>query len=279
MVLSGVGDALGYRGARWEYCTSGPQIHAELAELGGLAAISLEPPEWPVSDDTVLHLATAEGLATGDTPLTEGRGPWVGVTIVPQAGTEGGCPRYVPKGAGISAPWTVWLVSGSAAGCPLTALVPHSIPDSNRRIVGRSIEGGLVQLQVLRHFPPPFRGFQGGLGDVYPRFLWVGVTWALSVCPCLCFSSFMRPFLPHWVLEMGTFPPPTLGTWQGTPFSLWSTQEDFPFLHETCPASPPVLGGLWGSIPFPHIFGGDAVGVFLSPFSFGGCMGPLPRVI
>lgn len=100
MVLSGVGDALGYRGARWEYCTSGPQIHAELAELGGLAAISLEPPEWPVSDDTVLHLATAEGLATGDTPLTEGRGPWVGVTIVPQAGTEGGCPQYVPKGVG-----------------------------------------------------------------------------------------------------------------------------------------------------------------------------------
>ncbi|XP_014812420.1 PREDICTED: protein ADP-ribosylarginine hydrolase-like [Calidris pugnax] len=65
MVLSGVGDALGYRGARWEYCTSGSQIHAELAELGGLETISLEPPEWPVSDDTVLHLATAEGLATG----------------------------------------------------------------------------------------------------------------------------------------------------------------------------------------------------------------------
>ncbi|XP_053935995.1 ADP-ribosylhydrolase ARH1 isoform X2 [Cuculus canorus] len=65
MVLSGVGDALGYRGARWEYCTSGAQIHAELAELGGLEAITLEPPEWPVSDDTILHLATAEGLATG----------------------------------------------------------------------------------------------------------------------------------------------------------------------------------------------------------------------
>ncbi|NWR62304.1 ADPRH hydrolase, partial [Bucorvus abyssinicus] len=65
MVLSGVGDALGCRGARWEYCTSGPQIHAELAELGGLEAVTLELPEWPVSDDTVLHLATAEGLATG----------------------------------------------------------------------------------------------------------------------------------------------------------------------------------------------------------------------
>ncbi|NXX56545.1 ADPRH hydrolase, partial [Scopus umbretta] len=47
MVLSGVGDALGYRGGRWEYCTSGPQIHAELAELGGLEAITLKPPEWP----------------------------------------------------------------------------------------------------------------------------------------------------------------------------------------------------------------------------------------
>ncbi|KAM8982817.1 ADP-ribosylhydrolase ARH1-like [Ara ararauna] len=65
MVLSGVGDALGYRGGLWEYCTSGAQIHRELQEMGGLEAIVLEPPEWPVSDDTVLHLATAEGLATG----------------------------------------------------------------------------------------------------------------------------------------------------------------------------------------------------------------------
>ncbi|XP_075577689.1 ADP-ribosylhydrolase ARH1-like [Pelecanus crispus] len=62
MVLSRVGDALGYQGGRCEYCTSGPQIHTELA---GLEAITLEPPERPVSDDTVLHLATAEGLATG----------------------------------------------------------------------------------------------------------------------------------------------------------------------------------------------------------------------
>ncbi|NXU52465.1 ARHL1 protein, partial [Turnix velox] len=65
MLLSGVGDALGYRGGQWEYCPSGEQIHAELAQLGGLGAITLAPPEWPLSDDTVLHLATAEGLATG----------------------------------------------------------------------------------------------------------------------------------------------------------------------------------------------------------------------
>uniref|UniRef100_A0A8C5QUB3 ADP-ribosylarginine hydrolase n=1 Tax=Leptobrachium leishanense TaxID=445787 RepID=A0A8C5QUB3_9ANUR len=65
MLLSAAGDALGYRNQRWEYCTSGPQIHSELQELGGLANITASLPDWPVSDDTVLHLATAESLATG----------------------------------------------------------------------------------------------------------------------------------------------------------------------------------------------------------------------
>ncbi|KAI3365297.1 hypothetical protein L3Q82_010386, partial [Scortum barcoo] len=65
MLLSGVGDALGYRNQLWEYSESGPAIHQELKELGGLKNIKAELPDWPVSDDTVLHLATAEGLATG----------------------------------------------------------------------------------------------------------------------------------------------------------------------------------------------------------------------
>ncbi|KAH0626577.1 hypothetical protein JD844_001639, partial [Phrynosoma platyrhinos] len=64
MVLSGAGDALGYRNQRWEYCTSGPQIHQELQEMGGLSQVRAVLPDWPVSDDTVLHLATAEALAT-----------------------------------------------------------------------------------------------------------------------------------------------------------------------------------------------------------------------
>ncbi|XP_068160909.1 ADP-ribosylarginine hydrolase [Antennarius striatus] len=65
MLLSGAGDALGYRNKLWEYNTSGPAILEELKELGGLNQIQAELPDWPVSDDTVLHLATAEGLATG----------------------------------------------------------------------------------------------------------------------------------------------------------------------------------------------------------------------
>lgn len=89
MLLSGAGDAVGYRKSLWEYNKSGPAIHQvskgsplhtlklfttwrlclvsqELQELGGLKNIRAELPDWPVSDDTVLHLATAEGLATGD---------------------------------------------------------------------------------------------------------------------------------------------------------------------------------------------------------------------
>lgn len=42
----------------------------ELKELGGLKNIKAELPDWPVSDDTVLHLATAEGLATGEVKMT-----------------------------------------------------------------------------------------------------------------------------------------------------------------------------------------------------------------
>ncbi|XP_068563154.1 ADP-ribosylhydrolase ARH1-like [Cebidichthys violaceus] len=65
MLLSGVGDALGYRNQLWEYNESGPAIHQELKELGGLKNIKAELPDWPGSDNTVLHLATTEGLATG----------------------------------------------------------------------------------------------------------------------------------------------------------------------------------------------------------------------
>ena len=41
MVLSGVGDALGYKNGEWEFCHSGPVIHKELKELGGLSKIDI----------------------------------------------------------------------------------------------------------------------------------------------------------------------------------------------------------------------------------------------
>ncbi|KAL3993132.1 mRNA m6A methyltransferase non-catalytic subunit [Sarotherodon galilaeus] len=64
MVLSAVGDALGYRKGRWERCTSGKIIQEELASLGGLAALKLDPDNWPLSDAALMHMTTAEALVT-----------------------------------------------------------------------------------------------------------------------------------------------------------------------------------------------------------------------
>ncbi|KAK6169005.1 hypothetical protein SNE40_020138 [Patella caerulea] len=77
MVLSGAGDAIGYNGREWEFCFDGLQIHKELEEMGGLAKINVaektegEKYKWLVSDDTVMHLATAEALCdNGDIEKT-----------------------------------------------------------------------------------------------------------------------------------------------------------------------------------------------------------------
>ncbi|XP_077979707.1 ADP-ribosylhydrolase ARH1-like [Glandiceps talaboti] len=64
MLLSAVGDALGYKNGDWEFCHVGEDIHKELKKLGGLEKIVVKLPGWCVSDDTVLHIATAEALAT-----------------------------------------------------------------------------------------------------------------------------------------------------------------------------------------------------------------------
>uniref|UniRef100_A0A8C3NT64 Uncharacterized protein n=1 Tax=Geospiza parvula TaxID=87175 RepID=A0A8C3NT64_GEOPR len=156
MVLSGVGDALGYRGARWEYCTSGPQIHAELAELGGLAAISLEPPEWPVSDDTVLHLATAEGLASGGGHHEQKGGvPGVGVPVVPQAGTGGGTSQLRPgEPLGYRIPFNPRSTGCGAAMRSLAIGLRYPRASELPTLIRVSIESG----RMTHHHPTGYLG-------------------------------------------------------------------------------------------------------------------------
>ncbi|XP_045677481.1 protein ADP-ribosylarginine hydrolase-like protein 1 isoform X1 [Phyllostomus hastatus] len=64
MLLGSVGDALGYRNARKENSAAGAKIQEELQKLGGLDHLALSPEKWPVSDNTIMHLATAGALTT-----------------------------------------------------------------------------------------------------------------------------------------------------------------------------------------------------------------------
>ena len=62
MVLSGVGDAIGYNDGRWEFCPSGMNIQRELESMGGLSSLKPTKLRMIVSDDTVMHIATAEAI-------------------------------------------------------------------------------------------------------------------------------------------------------------------------------------------------------------------------
>ncbi|XP_055558551.1 inactive ADP-ribosyltransferase ARH2 isoform X1 [Falco cherrug] len=63
-VLAGVGDALGYRNFSRENNALGAKIQQELKEIGGLENLVLSPDKWPVSDNTLMHMATAEAVIT-----------------------------------------------------------------------------------------------------------------------------------------------------------------------------------------------------------------------
>lgn len=63
MLLGSVGDALGYGNICRENSVLG-SIQEELQKTGGLDSLVLSPGRWPVSDNTIMHMATAEALTT-----------------------------------------------------------------------------------------------------------------------------------------------------------------------------------------------------------------------
>jgi ADP-ribosylarginine hydrolase len=63
LLLGAVGDAVGYRNGKFEFCTDPEAIQAEIEAMGGPLAIIPDPSSgWMVSDDTVQHLATLQAL-------------------------------------------------------------------------------------------------------------------------------------------------------------------------------------------------------------------------
>ena len=64
MVLAAVGDAMGYKNGDWEFLTSHKIIYNQMMEMtNNKGPLALEITlDWRYSDDTVMHIATAEGL-------------------------------------------------------------------------------------------------------------------------------------------------------------------------------------------------------------------------
>ena len=67
LLLSAVGDSLGYRNGLSGFCRSGPALHADIHKESpsGVNGITVAPPSWKLSDATVMSLGTAEAI-TGD---------------------------------------------------------------------------------------------------------------------------------------------------------------------------------------------------------------------
>ena len=64
MVLAAVGDAMGYKNGDWEFLTSHKIIYNQMMEMTenkGPLALDITM-DWRYSDDTVMHIATADGL-------------------------------------------------------------------------------------------------------------------------------------------------------------------------------------------------------------------------
>uniref|UniRef100_A0A8C2W9G1 ADP-ribosylhydrolase like 1 n=1 Tax=Cyclopterus lumpus TaxID=8103 RepID=A0A8C2W9G1_CYCLU len=122
MVLGAVGDALGYRKGRWEGCISGKKIQEELASLGGLGALKVDPDNWPLSDATLMHITTAEALVTGTYDLMILVRLYVEATVslqgrAPDPATVEGCIHLKPHN---------FLISKCVSGCVHTCLCSGS---------------------------------------------------------------------------------------------------------------------------------------------------------
>lgn len=62
MLYGALGDAIGYKNGDWEFEKDGLAILDQVKQLGGIQNVWVNPQDWPVSDDTVMHLATCIAL-------------------------------------------------------------------------------------------------------------------------------------------------------------------------------------------------------------------------
>lgn len=72
MLLHALGDTIGYKNSQWEFGYTGNSSLEKLYDFIELGGINYVPgKDWRVSDDTVLHIKTAEALLTKHNTINE----------------------------------------------------------------------------------------------------------------------------------------------------------------------------------------------------------------
>lgn len=67
LVLSMTGSALGSRKENWGHADSSAEKQKRIQQLGGVGAVTVSSPAWPVPEESVFATAAIEALATGET--------------------------------------------------------------------------------------------------------------------------------------------------------------------------------------------------------------------
>lgn len=170
MVLSGVGDAMGYRNGEWEFNFVGADIHKQLEGLGGIDRLNITLPGWKVSDDTVLNLATAEGLiAKSDQEDDEilfaeiaHKYKWIVVRDMvnraPGATTMSSCSKLTPhRPNGYKIPFNV---RGGGCGAAMRAMcIGLRYPDvEDERCLQKLIKISIETGRMTHHHPTGYLG-------------------------------------------------------------------------------------------------------------------------
>ncbi|XP_076120521.1 ADP-ribosylhydrolase ARH1-like isoform X1 [Alosa pseudoharengus] len=164
MILSGAGDALAYNRGDWEFESNGEKIHKEVAARGGLE--NLDVKEFPISDDTVMHLATAVALVeTGkDASVKDLYGTLVKKYIQCMNDMSGRAPGFtcINSTAQLAANQTGdWRIPfskvGGGCGAAMRAMcvgLRFPGPEQERLLVAVSVESG----RMTHHHPTGYLG-------------------------------------------------------------------------------------------------------------------------
>ncbi|KAH7815204.1 putative ADP-ribosylarginine hydrolase [Monocercomonoides exilis] len=185
LLLGGAGDALGYHLGEWEFNTQ-DNILKGIEELGGIDKIKLEGTPWIVSgmicifsailysvfvshhfiDDTVLHIATAEGMLAPATTMKQliinvFQAYCFGMKKMAGRAPGGTCCRYLYGDKDVNT-WNTVPFSGSGGGCgaamrSMCIGLRFPSPELLPNLIITAIETG----RLSHHHPT---GYLGGVG-------------------------------------------------------------------------------------------------------------------